>query len=1268
MQVKFYYEYQMDTTYTSDYGFQYPLPDCLQLRLADPSAVGVNLAFSVDARIEGTAGLSALVRSDGIDYQVSSCPYSNDRDITKESCINTVLPDTPLPSIVVYAGAVPISVTPRVRIDAAGYATAYMPGYLQAGANATASVTLGATVSLAGLGLMPSFTGLSTFSATWGTVPFVMTGFNQFSGDVVAHFYPQVTLAVLDSVPVYAKPRVEVKVSVALSWARRMLESLARSKREASWMLAAPAPQQPQVQGFVDGPLEQQPIIPGLAQQARFAAAAAAAAARAPALAAAHKGRSLGACDTAGGSFAASYSGALSVGVTKTTLADVPMIASYAGGWVSLRGYTFLPELASPLVSFAANTAIAAGCITRPVVSPTPTPSPSPSKVVAPTPPAMPGIVVAVDGTYSGSLLQNQYVTYALVWPTGATSITFSLSVDSGDQDLFAFPTYASWNSGTASVSSVNAGNDAVTLNTAPSSGYWLVVVLAYRGGSYRLKVTAGSTASYFVTATPSSLPSPSATPTTSPSPSAAAPLGTVLPLQRDVTPYTGLQPGVYFVFRFTGTAGAVYTFSLIETAGEAYVYTTTSAAAAGSLDFTVLDGSTYPGYDYITYTANGQAMYFVVIIPDDGDYTDLVMRVDPGPISPWEALPPTSFQRDYWPANTWWPAMAADVVYPGTYNLILAQWPDTSVEAFDFTLWSDVGDCDVYVYAGYVSNEQVVMGSKSPLGYSATSATADSVTLFYDPQVTIYTIAVYGYTYGEYYFGFMPSDAVRPSPSPSPKPLDWSLTIGEWLPPDDLLMMDANKVQRFLFNWPTGSQQYAGYISFYFNMYVYYGDVDVYVYAGDRTGAADADLDPYLPDYYDYEYWAATYSAYETVLIEAKPDVTQWTVVLRAAEESGVVIMLTPDQEAPTDASPSPQPSVSAQPAASGQPDVSAVPTPTTATTAAAATPSATTGVGASNAASTVGGTATSSTPRASASSSSTTTATPSASASDAPMLVQSSLTIQGLDLATAQSAGTRLYAAVEAGIATLLDVSPTQVQVTSITAAAARRRALSTQVQAGAAKQRFLPGSGGVNVAFRVRTTASRVSAATAAVTAALNQGAVTATTGAPQLTTMLSNIAAAAGVPSSSLTMTVQTPTVSAASVVEQPGGVSGGSSGADTTTIAIAAGAAGGAVVVIAAIAGFVYYRSQHPSVPAAAAAAPAPGTGAATVAVPVIVLGATPSNEKPGTFVGLNPMYKVVSAATAPPQLPATAPVAADGSAGSGSDANGKASFAPSVSV
>jgi hypothetical protein len=344
-------------TYTGWNGQRYaeggaPLPDCRDLG-SPPDPNAFDIAFKVDAKLVGTAGFNVLLKSDGLDAAVTSCPTPRDTGISKAECVTTLLNDVALPRVNFLVGGVPVYVLPKIGLQSAGYATAKMPGRLQIGARAALSAQVGGYFHFAGTAMYnPVSSSMGVYrdlSGSWETHPFILEGFNSFSGSVVAHVRPVITLSIFEAVPIITRPVIETSYSLALSSGRR---------GEAIDMLPVVA--------SAGGPREAQPCT--------------------------------------GGSYSATYGASLAVGLQRTLLPEVPFVnrfmSSLGLSWLT-PSYPVVDNWESGRTIIQPSTSVAGGCVAAAGSTPTPTATPtrSSTRSATPTPSTIPASATPSRGS-----------------------------------------------------------------------------------------------------------------------------------------------------------------------------------------------------------------------------------------------------------------------------------------------------------------------------------------------------------------------------------------------------------------------------------------------------------------------------------------------------------------------------------------------------------------------------------------------------------------------------------------------------------------------------------------------------------------------------------------------------------------------------------------------------------------------------------------------------------------------------------------------------
>jgi hypothetical protein len=207
-----------------------------------------NLGMSIEAYFSGSAGFNFEIKSDGIaaakTYPSTCTKAASNGDSFAEGlkasgskCLASSLPapfDNPvtLPTITVSVAAVPVQLDTEILLKGAGYVEATMPNFkLSFGASAAVACKLGGKVSFTEIpsNYIPVLDTViyKDFTATYSTLPFVLSGFDKSALATDITFTPQTTLKVWKAIPIYTSPIYQMKYSLTTgSSARRLGYSL----------------------------------------------------------------------------------------------------------------------------------------------------------------------------------------------------------------------------------------------------------------------------------------------------------------------------------------------------------------------------------------------------------------------------------------------------------------------------------------------------------------------------------------------------------------------------------------------------------------------------------------------------------------------------------------------------------------------------------------------------------------------------------------------------------------------------------------------------------------------------------------------------------------------------------------------------------------------------------------------------------------------------------------------------------------------------------
>jgi len=199
------------------------MTDCGAAGLAVPVPSSFNLGFGAKVWFEGSAGFNFAVKSDGISKALAfptACTGSS------AACATAQLPGVgpiTVPTITVPLGGVALTIDAIVTLNGAGNTNLQMPKFkLQLGAAASVAIKLGGGVSFSGLNgnWLPSSiakTAYSTFTATFQSLPFIMSDFTAASGGIDVTLAPSIAMQLWKFIPITAQPQTTFTNTLAVN-------------------------------------------------------------------------------------------------------------------------------------------------------------------------------------------------------------------------------------------------------------------------------------------------------------------------------------------------------------------------------------------------------------------------------------------------------------------------------------------------------------------------------------------------------------------------------------------------------------------------------------------------------------------------------------------------------------------------------------------------------------------------------------------------------------------------------------------------------------------------------------------------------------------------------------------------------------------------------------------------------------------------------------------------------------------------------------------
>jgi hypothetical protein len=188
-----------------------------------------DMSLAFQASVYGSAGYNFALSSQGINAQATtgSCPQGTsvvDADgLLKSNCLINppLVPWTNPTSITLTIGGVPVLIELSFKLDMAASAFASMPGRFSFGSGASASVTLGGGASFPNLATLqrsgPTLTSFKTFTPSYTSVPFSLSGFTSFTGAAELVVAPTVKVTLYGVLPVQSAVQIRLQAAVGSS-------------------------------------------------------------------------------------------------------------------------------------------------------------------------------------------------------------------------------------------------------------------------------------------------------------------------------------------------------------------------------------------------------------------------------------------------------------------------------------------------------------------------------------------------------------------------------------------------------------------------------------------------------------------------------------------------------------------------------------------------------------------------------------------------------------------------------------------------------------------------------------------------------------------------------------------------------------------------------------------------------------------------------------------------------------------------------------------
>jgi hypothetical protein len=209
--------------FTTDAGGLGYAAECANL---NPNFASFDLALNFDAYFYGSAAYNFEMSSDGFSGPASTCSstttslYDASGAVTPSCLINFFeYEHSQLSEINLGVGGVTVSFTPSFSLSIGAELSGSMPGTLRFGSGASAAVELGGGISFSNLAnaANPTLIKHSKFESTYSNVPFVLKGFNTFTGATDLVVVPGLQLALYNILPIAAEPALRYQAVVGSS-------------------------------------------------------------------------------------------------------------------------------------------------------------------------------------------------------------------------------------------------------------------------------------------------------------------------------------------------------------------------------------------------------------------------------------------------------------------------------------------------------------------------------------------------------------------------------------------------------------------------------------------------------------------------------------------------------------------------------------------------------------------------------------------------------------------------------------------------------------------------------------------------------------------------------------------------------------------------------------------------------------------------------------------------------------------------------------------
>ena len=190
---------------------------------------GVDMSLSFQASIYGSAGYNFALSSQGINTMATtgSCSAGESvvdaKGLLNRACLmpRAPVPWIDMPRLQFLVGGVPVVLNVAFQLDMAASALASMPGSFSFGSGASASLILGGGASFPNLATLnrvgPTLTSFQTFTPTYSSSPFTLSGFTSFTGAAEVVIAPTVKITLYGVLPVQSSAQIRLQAAVGSS-------------------------------------------------------------------------------------------------------------------------------------------------------------------------------------------------------------------------------------------------------------------------------------------------------------------------------------------------------------------------------------------------------------------------------------------------------------------------------------------------------------------------------------------------------------------------------------------------------------------------------------------------------------------------------------------------------------------------------------------------------------------------------------------------------------------------------------------------------------------------------------------------------------------------------------------------------------------------------------------------------------------------------------------------------------------------------------------